>query len=251
MISDFLYLMKEAIKTVEEKVRRDFYEIENLQNSNDSAVNFAKHTFDFINSRLFRYFKEKMPEANLIFKDGIENKVFDENKKYNIYIDAICGINNFIHAIPYFCTVITMKKINKTTKKDEIVCGVVNNYCTQEMFFSEVGNGAFAETRRMRVSSRTAINSSITAIKYDKEKTKFIPLIAKLGTVKINNCSILDMCNVACGKYEGAFIFNVVPIDNEIGELFIKEAGGFIHKFGDNNIMVSNSLMHNKFKEML
>lgn len=251
MISDFLFLMKEAIKTVEEKVRRDFYEIESLQTSNDGAMSFAKHTYDFINSKLFKYFKEKLPEANLIFKDGIDNRLLDEKKKYNIYINAICGLNNFLHGIPYFCTVILLKKNNKDIKKEELICGVVNNYATQEMFFSEVGKGAFVDTRRMRVSSRANINTTVSAIKYDKDKSKIYSLLDKLPSVKINNCSILDMCNVACGKYDSAYIFDRMPVYAEIGELFVKEAGGFVHKFGVNDVLISNSLLHNNFKELL
>lgn len=248
MIGEDYLLFINIIKLIEERIRREFYEIENLQTSHSSALQFVKTTLDFIDKKIFDYFVVEKPSANLIFKDGMVTR-YNENRRYNIYIDTLCGLTNFIHAVPYFCTVITIKEIDKDTKKDKIIGGIINNYCTQETFYTEAGKGAFMNSKRMRVSSRQNFDNSIIAIKYDDAKTRYKNILDKVGTFKINNCSALDLCYVASGKYDGAFIYDRVPIDTDLGELFIAEAGGLIFE-NNNDLIVSNSLLHNNLIEM-
>ena len=63
----------------------------------------------------------------------------------------------------------------------------------------------------------------------------------------------LDMCYVACGRFEGFYEENLKPWDTAAGLLLIEEAGGRITRFDGGaydiyspNILASNGLVHDK-----
>lgn len=248
-----LNVIFDAIKLVESKVYRDFCEIENLQGSYTSAIIFTKKTLEFLDNKFFEFFSKKRENYNVVIK-GYNEKNIDKNKTKTIYINSLSGILNFSHAIPYFCTSITIKE--KINGKEAVVCGIVNNYAMQDLFYVEKNKGCFLKGRfndiRLRVSNRVNLDSSIISIKYDSKKERFKKILNKIGTFKINNCTILDMVNLASGKYDASFIYDKNIFELDLGILFVKEAGGNIEYSKDkNDIFLSNSLLYTEIKDLI
>ena len=61
----------------------------------------------------------------------------NENKERKWIVDPIDGTMNFLNGIPHFAMSVAFEE------KNEIVCGMVFNPITKEIFFAEKGNGAF------------------------------------------------------------------------------------------------------------
>ena len=231
-----------AIKLVEDKVHRDFIEVSNLQNYNLS-LNFTNKTIEHLQKTFFNYFIKKRPEYSLYIKNYKNNVV--ENSKYKIIINPISGIKNFLHAVPYFATVISI------LKDDKVVMGLVHNYTTNETFFVGSGDGVFLNNQRLRVSNRIGLSNLLIAVKYDLKKQKFKDLIDKLPMFKINNCSILDCCNTACGRYDASILLDADINDMLLGQLFIEEAGGLYRKINDNSYLFTNGVCMDEVLKVL
>ena len=244
-----LSIFKEAITKVESKVSRDFYELESLRTNYNSAKEFAFRTIEDIEKTLIWFFQEKMPEFSLSIND---KKVTVEDSPYTIIVNPLRGVKNFIHAIPYFSTTIALSE-KLESGEEVIVLAVVNNYITQELFFTETKKGAFVNLRRVRVSDIGSLKESIVSIKQDKDRFRSNELMKKLYGVNISNCPILDMLYTALGKYDAGFIFEQNPMDSAVGKLFITEAGGLFEDFGDEkeHLLVSNSSLFSQLKSLI
>lgn len=222
-----LNLIKQSIKLVEDKVCRDFEEIRELQNSK-LLVEFTNKTIAFIQNKLFKYFVDKRPEYSVHIKNGANNIVVDS--KYSIYINALAGIQNFLHGIPYFCTTILVKE------KDKPVVSFVNNYATNEMFYAVKNKCAFLNNQKIRVSKRIDTNNALIAVKYDLSRNLFKNILNKLPMFKVNNCSVLDVCCVACGRYDCAIVLDGNKEDLDMSKLIIEEAGGLSYDMKNNSV---------------
>ena len=76
--------------------------------------------------------------------------------------------------------------------------------------------------------------------------------------VRRDGSAALDLCNVACGRYESFWEFGLNPWDMAAGTLILEEAGGKVTdlkggKFSiyDGRLVASNSLIHNEMLELL
>lgn len=229
-----------AIKLVENKVHRDFIEITNLQSSNLSLA-FMNKTIEYLQAKFFEYFLEKKPNYSLYIKNYNSNVV--DGSRYKVVINPLSGIKNFLHAIPYFCTVITL------FDKDEAVMGVINNYATNEMFYVMKGQGTHLNNQKLRVSNKT--DNTLIAVKYDLNKSKFKAIVNNLPMFKINNCSILDCCNTAAGKYDASILFDVDKGDMPLAQLMIAEAGGLTRKIDETTYLFSNGVYMDKVLDII
>lgn len=241
-----LYLLKEASRLVESKVFRDYVELGNLQMTNRS-LQFLNKTVDFLNHRFLDFFTEKRPNYNIFIKGfpAAEN----QNKsgvKNSIYINSICGLRNLLHHVHYFVTMISL------FEEDKVIASIVNSYATNEIFFVAENKGVFLNDRKVRVSNRNMNDNSLIGIKYgNKSKKNFLKLASKLGNFRVGNCSILDSCYTACGRYDANFIFDGYEKELNSCELFIREAGGLSYKIADNSILFSNSVVYNDLKKII
>ena len=238
-----LYILEESIKLIESKVYRDYMELENLQNSSKTVM-FANMTLEFMRQKFYDFFRKKRPNYSLIIKDY--TKYIVENSDSTIYVNCISGIKNFSHAVPYFATILGIKK------NDKFNVGLVNSYAEKQMFYSVSGEGSFVNRMKIRTSSRNNLNDSLIAIKYDNNRKIFNKIIEKLPLFRINNCSILDTCSTACGKYDCNIILDGIKEELEIGELFVRESGGLSYYLNEEktNCIYSNSLILNEIKKM-
>lgn len=237
-----LHILKESIRFIEGKVHRDYFELSNLQGTNKNII-FLNKTIEWLNNKLNEFFSEKRRNYSLIIGDQKVDENLDSN--YEIFVNSIVGIKNLLHGIPYFATTISISKEKK------IVMAIVNNYAANETFYAVEGKGAFVNDRKIRVSNRSITDNVLIGIKYNKT-VKFLNKILPLfPTFRIGNCSVLDSCYTACGRYDANIIFNGKENNLKISELFIKESGGLYHAIDDKSFIFSNSIIHSDIKKIL
>jgi myo-inositol-1(or 4)-monophosphatase len=239
-----MYVLKESLRLVENKVQRDFIELGNLQSTRRN-VNFVNSTVEYLNSRLFSFFTEKRPKYSLVVKGYRESD--NKNAEFSIYVNSLCGINNLLHAVPYFATVITLKKNN------EVIFGLVNSYASNEVFMAIHGRGAFVNDSRLRVSNRTKTDNLLVGIKQDKDRKLFEKIISKFQTFRVTSCYVLDFCYMACGRYDASIVFEGGKEELKFATLLTIEAGGICHRIGgsDNDMVFSNAALMDEIKNAL
>jgi len=239
-----LNIIQDSIKKVTDKIARDYVELEILQNSHKGSVQFADMTIDFVKKKLFENLKYKKPSYDILFLgDDINNS--DIKSDFIYLISPLCGEINLLHAIPYFSISIALLK-KDSDGKFKTICGVIDNPITQETFIVEDGKGAYVNSRRIRVSTRSNLNDALISIKNVDNKDFIINCVKKYKNLMVTNCEVLNICNVANGKYD-ATILEKSAIYQDLSLLLIKEAGGLIKKLDNGEIIVCNDLLYSQF----
>lgn len=145
-------------------------------------------------------------------------------------IDPIDGTTNFAHGFPAYCISIALWD-NK-----EPVVGLVFEVANNELFHAIKGGGAFKNGQLIQVSQESAPASSLigTGFPYkeldlvDNYLKLFKRLMKKTHGVRRPGTAAWDLCNVACGRFEGFYEYGLSAWDVAAGALIIKEAGGTV-----------------------
>ena len=125
---------------------RDFGEIENLQVSSKGPGDFVTSADKRTEKIIIEELQKAHPEFCIITEEsGIINK---SNNKNKWIIDPIDGTLNFLNGIPQFAISIAYEE------NGEVLCGIIFNPITNEMFFAEKGNGSYLNNSRIRVSKK-------------------------------------------------------------------------------------------------
>lgn len=175
-------------------------------------------------------------------------------------IDPIDGTTNFAHGFPYFSISVALAVGNET------ILGVVYNPPTRECFTAEKGQGAKRNGQVIRVSSINNLQESllVTGFPYDIKTTtkdnmaEFARATRATQGVRRTGSAALDLCNVACGRFEGYWEQNISLYDIAAGALILKEAGGTVTDFygkeltqNVQNILATNGLIQDELLQLL
>ena len=237
---------------------RDFGELENLQVSSKGPGDFVSSADKRTEKTIIEELQKAHPEYGIITEEtGIINK---SNIKNRWIIDPIDGTMNFLNGIPQFAISIAYEKDN------EIICGVIFNPITNEMFCAEKGNGAYLNNTRIRVSNKKKLKDALlvtggpngaSKIK-NKIYSEYINVSNNVSNVRKFGSAALDMAYVACGRFDGYWQRELNYWDIAAGVIILREAGGFIDFFEDDlsyplkkNVLASNSNIHQELKELI
>lgn len=187
-----------------------------------------------------------------------EGKIGKAQSEYLWIIDPLDGTTNFAHRFPYFAVSIAV------LEKGTPIIGVVYNPMTDEMFAAEHGCGAWLNDHRISVSQTAELKSSLlcTGFPYNMHQPQnniaHYSRLVKLtqGVLRVGSAA-LDLCQVACGRFDGFWEFWLKPWDMAAGALIVQEAGGVVsgldHPFDlyGNVIVATNGKLHNALLDQL
>lgn len=150
--------------------------------------------------------------------------------EYEWIIDPIDGTTNFIHGHPQYAVSIGL------AHKGQIQQAVVYDPNRNDLFTASRGVGAFLNDRRIRVAKRTQLHECVISTGFPVVDQSYIDtylamlkdVIGKTAGVRREGAASLDLCNVACGRVDGFWEFNLKPWDIAAGSLIIQEAGGIV-----------------------
>jgi len=251
-------LITRACMKASRSLIRDFGELENLQVSSKGPGDFVSSADKRTEKTLIEELQKAHPDYGIITEEtGIINK---SNIKNRWIIDPIDGTMNFLNGIPQFAISIAYEKDN------EIICGVIFNPITNEMFCAEKGNGAYLNNSRIRVSNKKKLKDALLVTGGPKGASKiknkiyseYINVSNNVSNVRKFGSAALDMAYVACGRFDGYWQRELNYWDIAAGVIILREAGGFIDFFeGDisyplkKNVLASNSNIHQELKELI
>jgi myo-inositol-1(or 4)-monophosphatase len=178
---------------------------------------------------------------------------------YRWVIDPLDGTTNYSHGYPCFCVSIALEQ------GGEVILGIVYNPVSGEMFTAERGRGAFLNERPVSVSAAEQLIESLlcTGFSYDREKVKanlelFNRASMSAQATRRDGSAALDLCYIACGRFDGFWELTLHPWDVAAGKLIIEEAGGCVTDLQgkpcnhyEPGIIASNGLIHPAMIEML
>jgi myo-inositol-1(or 4)-monophosphatase len=198
---------------------------------------------------------------------GEEQGLNDQGSDYRWYVDPLDGTTNFAHGYPVFCVSMALE-YRESQKQARRIAGVVYDPTRDELFSAEQGRGAHLNGAPMQVSQTAHMKESLLATGFPSQKRHKNPNIhfyhqitLRTHGVRRAGSAALDLCNVASGRFDGFWEFNLNPWDTAAGVLIVEEAGGRVSLFDGSpfeidsrETLASNKLLHpalvHEFKEI-
>jgi myo-inositol-1(or 4)-monophosphatase len=199
----------------------------------------------------------RFPEHSILSEEA---GPIGDNSEFKWVIDPLDGTVNFAHQVPIFCISIAL------TYQDDIVLGVVLNPVDGQLYTALRGQGAHLNGRPIQVSKATAVSDSLLVTGFPYHILEiFEPIITRYGNclkasqaVRRLGSAALDICYVACGRFEGFWEQCLKPWDTAAGALIASEAGANVttfsnqpYRLGDQEILVTNGHIHDEMLGLL
>lgn len=190
------------------------------------------------------------PEHGIVGEEGTRT---ESDAEYHWYVDPLDGTTNFAHGYPVFCISIALAR-----QDGQLEAGVLYDPTRDEMFAAERGGGAVLNGKPIHVSRTGSLAESILGTGFPSFKRHKNPnihfyhqLTLRSHGVRRAGSAALDLANVACGRYDGYWEFNLNPWDTAAGVLLVQEAGGKVTRFDgtpfrldSREVLASNGLIH-------
>jgi len=206
---------------------------------------------EFIVERLRTLF----PQHAIVAEEGSGREAASD---YCWYVDPLDGTTNFAHGYPVFSVSIAL------AAGDELLVGVVHDPTRGETFHAARGQGAWLNQKRVRVSRTERLGECLMATGFPSSKRHESPNINYYHRftllshgVRRDGSAALDLCYVACGRFDAFWEFNLKPWDVAAGTLMVREAGGIVTDFnavpfhiGGDEIAASNGLVHSELRQV-
>lgn len=189
---------------------------------------------------------------------GEEQGLNDRGGEYRWYVDPLDGTTNFAHGYPVFCVSMALEHRGDSGDQGERIAAVVYDPTRDELFSAEKGKGARLNGGPIHVSQITQLKECLVATGFPSHKRHKNPNIffyheitLRTHGVRRAGSAALDLCDVACGRFDGFWEFNLNPWDTAAGVLLVEEAGGKVTRFDGSpfrldsrETLASNSLVH-------
>jgi myo-inositol-1(or 4)-monophosphatase len=236
MESNLKNVMFEAADQAAEILINNFgknFEIGRKKDYNDLVTEIDRQS----EKKIIEVIHQHYPEHNILGEEGGDNK---KKSDYRWIIDPIDGTINFTHKLPLFCISIALEI------KGVISIGLVQAPLTGEKFWAEIGGGAFLNGKRIHVSSTENLADAllVTGFPYGARHNigncidHFVNFV-KLGLpIRRLGSAALDLCYLACGRFDAFWEVNLNPWDVAAGYLIVKEAGGKVTDFSGDEYSV-------------
>ena len=246
----------EAINAAAEEIRR-FNDLE-FKISNKEGINNLVTEVDHASEKVIMdIIKKNHPEHYILSEEAGE---IIQDSEYKWIIDPIDGTVNFAHHIPICCISIGLEHNGK------MVLGAVYNPFLNELFVAERGKGATLNDKPIRVSKKEKVEVAclVTGFPYTYLDEPNGPLqvferfIRKGIPVRRLGSAAIDLCWVACGRFDAFYEHKLQAWDSAAGFLIVEEAGGKVTDMKGGTyspyqpgIIASNGILHKELLEWI
>jgi myo-inositol-1(or 4)-monophosphatase len=222
------------------------FKIEHKDGINNLVTEVDKHA----EAKIIDVIRATFPDHSIISEEVGELKTASD---YQWIIDPIDGTVNFAHGVPICCVSIGLMH------KDKLLMGTVYNPMMNELFFAEKGKGSTLNGNPIKVSGNGNFKTAflVTGFPYNwpdgaEHPIKvFEKLVLEGLPVRRLGSAAIDLCWVACGRFDGFWEYNLQPWDVAAGYLIVEEAGGRVTDFAgkdydvfDKETLATNGLIH-------
>ena len=175
------------------------------------------------------------------------------------FVDPLDGTTNFAHSYPFFCASVAL------TVDGVVVAGAVYDCVKEELFSAERGGGAHLNGRRLKVTARAELLTSllVTGFPYDLREdlegklALFLRFMGEARAIRRDGAAALDLSYLAAGRVDGFWEELLQPWDLMAGKLMVEEAGGVVTRFDGaplglraDEIVAANPALHARMLEV-
>ena len=272
-LSTIQSIMQSAARKAARGLIRDFNEVEHLQVSRKGPADFVSRADKKAEKVIFENLRRDRAGYGFLLEESGE--VSGTDRTHRFIVDPLDGTTNYLHGIPHFAISIALERTSTSDAGEEvreITAGCIYNPITDEMFFAELGKGAFINDgtrgggdRRLLPSRRDIFTESLFATgipflgrpghaKFLKELHKVMG--ASAGVRRLGSAA-LDLAWVAAGRYDGFWERGLAPWDVAAGILICREAGLQVESLSggdpvmDGDPVVANAALMGPLRERL
>jgi myo-inositol-1(or 4)-monophosphatase len=200
--------------------------------------------------------RKHFPDHAIIAEEGSGGTA--GGAKYCWHVDPLDGTTNFAHGYPCFAVSIGL------AEQGQPVAGVVFNPVSDEMFTAARGEGAYLNGKRIHVSPIEKLAYSLVATGFPTHQRKrsaninyYWEFTLRSHGVRRDGSAALDLCSVACGRFEAFWEFGLHSWDTAAGVLLVQEAGGRVtdmnggpYHLGGPEMLATNGRIHGEMQEV-
>jgi len=173
-----------------------------------------------------RELKRRFPDHDLLAEENEKN--VESGAAFRWIVDPLDGTTNYAHGLPIYSVSIALMH------QGSVEVGVVYQPVQDEMFTATRGGGARLNGQPISVSQETQLDCAllVTGFPYDLHETDrdnldhFRNFMKRARAVRRLGSAALDLCYVACGRFDGFWELKLAPWDMAAGGLIAAEAGG-------------------------
>jgi myo-inositol-1(or 4)-monophosphatase len=201
--------------------------------------------------------RSHFPKHAIIAEEGGEAGA-PADARYRWYVDPLDGTTNFAHGYPCFAVSLGL------LDGGEPLVAAVYDPTRSELFTAMRGEGAYLNQKRIHASPIERLAKSLLATGFPSHKRTENPNIhyyweftLQSHGVRRDGSAALDLCSVACGRFDGFWEFGLKSWDTAAAMLLVREAGGMVSDFagrpyhpGDPEILASNGRIHSEMQQI-
>ncbi len=253
-MNEYLDFAIEAAREAGAVLRADFERPKKISYKGevDLVTESDKHSEAIIVAKL----RERFPGHAIVAEEGSRGAA--AGAKYCWHVDPLDGTTNFAHSYPCFAVSIGL------LEDGEPVAGVVLNPIANELFTASRGDGACLNGKRIQVSPVEKLATSLVATGFPTHQRAnnrniyyYWEFTMRSHGVRRDGSAALDLCSVACGRFEGFWEFGLNSWDTAAGMLIVQEAGGRITDLeggayhpGGRTILATNGRVHDEMRDV-
>ncbi len=202
--------------------------------------------------------RRKYPEHAIVAEEGGIGSAAGAGAKFCWHVDPLDGTTNFAHGYPCFAVSIGLAEDGRS------IAGVVLNPVTDELFSAARGEGAWLNGKRIQVSAVEKLAVSLVATGFPTHQRKrsaninyYWEFTLRSHGVRRDGAAAIDLCNVACGRFDAFWEFGLKSWDSAAGVVIVEEAGGTVtdlngepYVLGGAHVLATNGHVHSEVREV-
>jgi myo-inositol-1(or 4)-monophosphatase len=210
----------DVVRTAAARLREVSWEVK-------GPADFVSHVDREAERAIATVIVERHPDAVLWAEEGSPTATVAE---LTFVADPLDGTTNFLHGFPWYAVSIAALIDGTPT------AGAVLNAANGELFTTVQGGGSRRNGQPIHVSeisdpARALIGTGLP-FKHRELIGPYMGVLPRLmeraAGLRRAGSAALDLCDVACGRFDCFFEYRLAPWDVAAGILMIREAGGLI-----------------------
>ena len=200
--------------------------------------------------------RSEFPDHAIVAEEG--SRTASAGAKYTWQVDPLDGTTNFAHGYPCFAVSIGL------LERGEPIVAAVLNPISDELFTAVRGEGAYLNQKRIHVSPTATLAESLVCTGFPPKHRRssanmsyYWEFTLRSHGVRRDGSAALDLCSVACGRFEAFWEFGLSSWDTAAGMLLVREAGGMVtdlsggsYRPGDSEMLATNGRIHSEMRQV-
>lgn len=195
-----------------------------------SAIDLVTEADTASEEAILKVIRTRYPDHSVLAEEG---GLHGERRDFQWIVDPLDGTTNFAHQLPIYAISIGF------ALRGRVVAGVVLDPCSGELFTATAEEAACLNGKPIGVSSVPSLADSLLVTGFPYNVRELLPEVTR----RMQNClrlaqgvrrlgsAALDLCYVACGRFDGFWEQDLKPWDTAAGSCIAEAAGAVVTDF--------------------